>query len=87
LKSFTSENGQSTKIPAVYSLSFCQDGKILASCGADNTVKIWDVQKPANIGNITDEAISVFHTKQTPLMTSKFTARNVLSVIGTFSTE
>lgn len=71
----------------VYALSFCQDGKILASCGSDNTVKVWDVQKPLTLGNISEDPVAIFHTKQTPLMACRFTSRNVLSVIGTFATE
>lgn len=88
LKSFSVELN-STKLATVYALSFCQDGKILSSCASDNTVKIWDVQKPSTLANnsICEEPIAVFHTKQTPLMTARFTPRNVLSVIGVFATE
>lgn len=85
LKTFSSENG--TKSAMVYALCFCQDGKILASCGSDNTVKIWNVQKPTTLGGIPEDPIVIFHTKQTPLMSARFTSRNVLSVIGTFATE
>jgi transcription initiation factor TFIID subunit 5 len=87
LKSFSSENITSPKLTSVYALNFCQDGKILASCGSDNTVKIWDAQKSTALASICEEPVAVFHTKQTPLMTAKFTSRNVLSVIGTFATE
>lgn len=87
LKSFSSENGAASKLASVYALSFCQDGKILASCGSDNTVKIWDAQRPTTLGNIPEEPVAIFHTKQTPLMAARFTSRNVLSVIGTFATE
>lgn len=87
LKSFSSENGTSSKLTSVYALNFDQDGKILASCGSDNTVKIWDAQKSTTLGNISEEPIAVFHTKQTPLMSARFTSRNVLSVIGNFATE
>ncbi len=88
LKSFSGEVN-STKLATVYALSFCQDGKILSSCASDNTVKFWDVQKPSIVVNnpISEEPLAVFHTKQTPLMTARFTHRNVLSVIGAFSTE
>ena len=87
IKSFSSENGTPSKLSSVYSLSFDQDGKILASCGSDNTVKIWDTQKFSTLVNVSEEPIAVFHTKQTPLMSSRFTSRNVLSVVGTFATE
>lgn len=89
LKTFAVESVSTSKHSSIYSLSFCQDGKILASCASDNTVKLWDIQKPASISNshIFDEPLATFHTKQTPIMTARFTPRNVLSVIGAFATE
>ena len=89
LKTFLSDSSSAPKCVSVYTLSFCQDAKILASCASDNTVKIWDVQKPSSlIGvQVSEEPIATFHTKQTPLMTARFTSRNILSVIGAFATE
>lgn len=89
VKSFAVESGSSSRLASVYALSFCQDGKILASCSSDNAVKLWDVQKTPQNNNSTlsEEPVAIFHTKQTPLMTARFTSRNVLSVIGAFSTE
>jgi WD40 repeat protein len=79
--------GETSKISAVYNLCFCQDGKILASCSSDNSIKLWDVQKSSNSGTNTEEPLAVFHTKQTPIMNSRFTSRNVLSIVGAFITE
>lgn len=89
LKSFPPESGSTSKSASVYALSFCQDGKILASCYSDNTLKLWDVQKtaPAFQSGHFEEPMSIYSTKQTPLVTARFTARNVLSVIGTYLTE
>lgn len=89
LKSLSGESASPSKFTSIYALSFCHDSKILASCSSDNTVKIWDVQKPASLVNshVSEEPVATFHTKQTPLMTARFTPRNVLSVIGAFVTE
>ena len=89
LKTFSGDSVSSSKYTTIYALSFCQDAKILASCSSDNTVKLWDVQKPVSSVNspVSEEPIATFHTKQTPLMTARFTPRNVLSVIGAFVTE
>lgn len=88
-KTFSGDSTSASKYASIYALSFCQDAKILASCASDNTVKIWDVQKPASLVNVqaSEEPVATFHTKQTPLMTARFTPRNVLSVIGAFATE
>lgn len=89
LKTLSGDCGSSSKFTSVYALSFCQDAKIIASCSSDNTVKIWDAQKPASLVNslVAEEPIATFHTKQTPIITARFTPRNVLSVIGAFATE
>jgi len=89
LKTLSGDSASASKYTSIYALSFCQDAKILASCTSDNTVKIWDVQKLASLvyAQVSEEPIATFHTKQTPLMTARFTPRNVLSVIGAFVTE
>lgn len=84
LKTLASDNN-SSKCRTVYALAFCQDGKILSACYADNTCKIWDTQKAA--GSANEEALAVFPTKQTPLIAARFSPRNVLTVLGAFGSD
>lgn len=87
--------GSFNKSQCIRSISFCQDGKILACCTADNKVKLWDVLKPASssasavtsLSNPQEDPLASFPTKQTPIMSSRFTARNVLCVVGAFTNE
>lgn len=85
LKSLSCETATS-KTKSVYSLSFCQDGKVLSACSADNTCRVWDALKPSQAG-VNEEPIASFLTKQTPIVTSRFSPRNVLTVAGAFSSE
>ncbi len=70
----------------VYSISFCQDGKILAQAGADAAVHLWDVSKTLSVSS-TDAPIASYPTKQTPLYTSHFTPSNVLLTAGVFNPD
>lgn len=33
---------------SIYSLAFSQEGSVLVSAGADNTVRVWDIKKGTN---------------------------------------
>ncbi|KAM0671825.1 Transcription initiation factor TFIID subunit 5 [Ordospora colligata] len=62
----------------VFSVSFCFYGSVIVSCGADNSVRLWD--KTDSKGG----CLGVYHTKNTPLLCSKFGYRNIISCAGPY---
>ncbi len=89
LKSLVSSDNGNAKCKTVYALTFCQDGKVLAGCYADNTCRVWDAQKtPSVLASSADEQpLCIFPTKQTPLVAARFSSRNVLTVLGAYSSD
>jgi transcription initiation factor TFIID subunit 5 len=76
----------------VYSLSFDQDGKILAQAGADAAVHLWDMSKGLTVpgtasGDSSSALLASYPTKQTPLYTCQFNRRNVLQTAGIFNPD
>ncbi|KAJ4460359.1 putative Transcription initiation factor TFIID subunit 5 [Paratrimastix pyriformis] len=84
---------------AVWSLSFSQDSALLASGGADNTVRLWDMSKvipgeedPAPASMLPSAStkaaasalVKTLNTKWTPVLSVRFTRRNVLLAGGPF---
>jgi transcription initiation factor TFIID subunit 5 len=71
---------------AIYSLSFSADGTVLASSGADETVRIWDMQKGGDFSLLSAPAslspCHTFRTKATPVLDVRFTERNLLVASG-----
>jgi transcription initiation factor TFIID subunit 5 len=58
---------------------------ILASGGADDCVKLWDVSKlDDDRPNITEQLLGSFSTKSTPVYSLHFTGKNLLLAAGPF---
>ena len=89
MKTLTVSDNINAKCRTVYTLAFCQDGKVLSACYADNNCRVWDAQKaPSALNSSTEEqALCIFPTKQTPLITARFSPRNVLTVLGAYSSD
>ena len=76
----------SSLLSSVYSLSFCQDGRLLAAGTADCIVSLWDVGKATATTN--EEAlVGVYPTKNTPVTQVTFSRRNVLVVGGSYAPD
>lgn len=73
----------------IYSLSFCEDSKILASSSADNFVRLWDVDKSiaSQTNSAFEEPVASYATKQTAVISARFTPRNILNAIGIFNSD
>ncbi|KAL6121155.1 transcription initiation factor TFIID subunit TAF5 [Nucleospora cyclopteri] len=63
----------------IYSLSFCYFGSILCSSGSDNSVRLWD-----KTDSKSSTAIASYFTKNTPIISVKFSYRNIVSCVGPF---
>jgi transcription initiation factor TFIID subunit 5 len=84
---------------AVYSLDFSADSSVLASGGADCTVRVWNVKRSDPSGavvvgedggvaasdNPANVVVSLFRTKRTPIYRVRFTPRNLLLTAGPFT--
>jgi transcription initiation factor TFIID subunit 5 len=88
-----SGTGRSSSQMTPFSLEFDRDGRILASAGADQVVRIWDVAKlvgtPSSAADVADDTglLATYPTKSTPITRLHFTYRNVLLGAGPFSPE
>jgi len=87
----------------VYTLAFSSCGQALASGGADNFVKLWDVSSPSeNRGNpdfvkndvcdlgpsgLTTKPVTQFQTKNTQLLNLFYSRRNLLMGVGKYTTQ
>jgi WD40 repeat protein len=71
----------------IYSLGFCQDGKVLASSASDNCVRLWDTEKASVQPSLNSDLLACYPTKQTPIIALKFTPRNILNVVGAFQND
>lgn len=61
---------------SIFSLEYSRDGTMIASGGADDSVRLWDAKK--------GEGIKTFMTKRTPIFSVQFTSRNILLAMGKF---
>ncbi|XP_076037366.1 transcription initiation factor TFIID subunit 5-like [Oratosquilla oratoria] len=83
----------------IYTVSFSRDSNILASGGLDNCVKLWDFSRvmednhdddvnvshsPEMKRSSSDLLLASFPTKNTPVLSTHFTRRNVLLAGGQF---
>lgn len=94
-------NAATSNTASIYSLDFDRDGRLLAAAGADQIVRLWDVNKllqnanpslltPTNSSSTPnalpeDGLLSSYPTKSTPIMRLNFTYRNILLAAGPFS--
>ena len=75
---------------AVHTLEYSAAGDVLASGGADGSVRIWDVAGSFNCANSRAETHAsilpthTFSTKHTPVSHVRWTDRNLLVAGGTF---
>ncbi|XP_027218189.1 transcription initiation factor TFIID subunit 5 [Penaeus vannamei] len=82
----------------IYTISFSRDCNMLASGGLDNCVKLWDFTRVLEDNHEEDVSVShnpevkrseslllgTFPTKNTPVLATHFTRRNVLLAAGPF---
>ena len=50
----------------VLGLSFSPDGKLLASCSADKTVRLWDLQKKSQLRTVSTQPATVYSVAFSP---------------------
>jgi transcription initiation factor TFIID subunit 5 len=86
INSFVGHEGKIT------SLQFARNGKLLASCGEDDSVRIWNtttfqsepVHTLVNSSKKEFEPIKTFYTKQSPVYSLNFSRRNILVALSLF---
>ncbi|KAJ3206043.1 Transcription initiation factor TFIID subunit 5 [Dinochytrium kinnereticum] len=83
---------------SVHSVAFSRDSSQLASGGADNTVRIWDIKNsdigeqegsinmPGRDGGLFPP-LGTFPTKKTPIMKVHYMRTNVLLALGPFQPQ